>query len=105
MADSGNLSYGDFVLELRSHRILFRGQHIAAPPIEFNLLRSLMARPGTVISREQLIQAAWPDHAGDTDIRGVDVHVARLRKRLRAAVGQDVIRTVRSAGYAFAPDW
>jgi two-component system phosphate regulon response regulator PhoB len=64
-----------------------------------------MARPGTVLSRESLIEAAWPDHAGDIDIRGVDVHVARLRKRLTAAIGKDVIRTVRSAGYAFAPDW
>lgn len=102
---AGDLVYGDFVLERRSHRILFKGLHIAAPPIEFNLLGSLIARPGTVLSRETLIKAAWPDHAGDIDIRGVDVHVARLRKRLAVAVGKDVIRTVRSAGYAFAPDW
>lgn len=102
---AGDLVYGDFVLERRSHRILFKQQQIAAPPIEFNLLCSLMARPGTVLSREKLIEAAWPDHAGDIDIRGVDVHVARLRKRLTAAIGKDVIRTVRSAGYAFAPDW
>jgi two-component system phosphate regulon response regulator PhoB len=102
---AGDLVYGDFVLERRSHRILFKDQQIAAPPIEFNLLCSLMARPGTVLSRESLIEAAWPDHAGDIDIRGVDVHVARLRKRLTAAIGKDVIRTVRSAGYAFAPDW
>lgn len=105
IAQSGDLAYGDFVLEQRSHRIRFRGQYIAAPPIEFNLLRSLMARPGTVLSREWLIESAWPDHAGETDIRAVDVHVARLRKRLKTAIGRDVIRTVRSAGYAFAPDW
>lgn len=102
---AGNLVHGDFVLQRRSHRILFKDQHIPAPPIEFNLLFSLMARPGTVLSRESLIKAAWPDHAGEVDIRGVDVHVARLRKRLTAATGRDVIRTVRSAGYAFAPDW
>ncbi len=64
-----------------------------------------MAHPGTVLSRESLIKAAWPDRAGETDIRGVDVHVARLRKRLATVIGKDVIRTVRSAGYAFAPDW
>ncbi|SMH40507.1 two-component system, OmpR family, phosphate regulon response regulator PhoB [Mesorhizobium australicum] len=104
-SEAGDLVHGDFVLERRSHRILYRGQDIAVPPIEFNLLRSLMARPGAVLSRESLIKAAWPDHAGETDIRGVDVHVARLRKRLTAVIGHDVIRTVRSAGYAFAPDW
>ena len=104
-SEAGDLAHGDFVLERRSHRILYRGQDIAVPPIEFNLLRSLMANAGTVLSRESLIKAAWPDHAGETDIRGVDVHVARLRKRLTAVIGHDVIRTVRSLGYAFAPDW
>lgn len=104
-SEGGDLVHGDFLLERRSHRILYRGKHIAAPLIEFNLLRSLMASPGTVLSRERLIEAAWPGHAGDTDIRGVDVHIARLRKRLTAVIGHDVIRTVRSAGYAFAPDW
>ncbi|OJU00651.1 MAG: transcriptional regulator [Rhizobiales bacterium 65-79] len=102
---AGDLVHGDLVLERRSHRILFKEQQIAAPPIEFNLLCSLMAHPGTVLSRESLIKAAWPDRAGETDIRGVDVHVARLRKRLATVIGKDVIRTVRSAGYAFAPDW
>lgn len=101
----GDLVLGDFMLERRAHRILFKGAPIAASPIEFKLLRCLMATPGAVLSRAELIAAAWPDHAGDTDIRGVDVQIARLRKSLRAVTGREMIRTVRSAGYAFAPDW
>ncbi len=103
--DDGDLIHGDFMLERRSHRAVFNGRKIALPPIEFNLLRCLMSDPGTVISRENLIRAAWPEHASDVEIRGVDVHVARLRKKLKTAIGHDVIRAVRSVGYAFAPHW
>nr|WIE91286.1 response regulator transcription factor [Mesorhizobium sp. WSM4875] len=103
--DSGELVQGDFRLERQTHRTFFKQKEIAMPPIEFKLLRSLLAQPGKVFSREELVATAWPEHAAATDIRGVDVHIARLRKRLRASVGSDVIRTVRSAGYAFAPEW
>ncbi|PBB23978.1 transcriptional regulator [Mesorhizobium sp. WSM4308] len=102
---TGDLVQGDFRLERATHRTFFKQKEITMPPIEFKLLRSLLANPGKVIGREELVATAWPEHAAATDVRGVDVHIARLRKRLRAAVGSDVIRTVRSAGYAFAPDW
>ena len=103
--DTGDMVHGDFRLERRTHRIVFRGEEVALPPIEFRLLRHMMADPGAVFSREALIKAAWPENAENADPRAVDVHVARLRKRLSSAIGQDVIRTVRSAGYAFAPAW
>ncbi|TIP01072.1 MAG: response regulator transcription factor [Mesorhizobium sp.] len=102
---SGDLVHGDFRLERQTHRTFFKQKEIVMPPIEFKLLRNLLAKPGKVFSREELVAAAWPEHAAVTDVRGVDVHIARLRKRLRASVGSDVIRTVRSAGYAFAPEW
>jgi two-component system phosphate regulon response regulator PhoB len=102
--ESGDLVQGDFRLERKTHRTFYKQNEITMPPIEFKLLRSLMASPGEVFSREELVATAWPEHAA-ADVRGVDVHIARLRKRLRASMGSDVIRTVRSAGYAFAPDW
>ncbi|MBZ9822036.1 winged-helix domain-containing protein [Mesorhizobium sp. CA4] len=102
---TGDLVQGDFRLDRHTHRTFFKQKEIVMPPIEFKLLRSLLAQPGKVLSREELVATAWPEHAAATDVRGVDVHIARLRKRLRASVGSDVIRTVRSAGYAFAPDW
>jgi len=103
--DSGELVQGDFRLERQTHRTFFRQKEIVMSPIEFKLLRSLLAQPGRVFSREELVATAWPEHAAAVDVRGVDVHIARLRKRLRSFVGSDVIRTVRSAGYAFAPEW
>lgn len=103
--DAGELVQGDFRLERQTHRTFFKQKEIVMPPIEFKLLRTLLAQPGKVFSREELVAAAWPEHAAASDVRGVDVHIARLRKRLRASVGGDVIRTVRAAGYAFAPEW
>ncbi|WP_149763143.1 response regulator transcription factor [Neomesorhizobium albiziae] len=102
---AGDLVFGDFRLERRGYRVFFQDVWIAMPPIEFKLLRHLMARPGIVFSREDLIEAAWPEHATDADLRSVDVHIAKLRKTLKKALGRDVIRTVRSAGYSFAPHW
>ena len=68
-------------------------------PTEFRLLRHFMEHPGRVFSRDQLIDAVW-GHGIYIDARTVDVHIRRLRKALNGKGEQDVIRTVRSAGYA-----
>ena len=69
-------------------------------PTEFRLLEHLMQHPGRVFSREQLLDAVWGSDVY-VEARTVDVHVGRLRKSLNADGETDVIRTVRSAGYAF----
>ncbi|WP_404655308.1 winged helix-turn-helix domain-containing protein [Bradyrhizobium sp. USDA 336] len=93
---AGALTYG--VLEVRpaSHRVCCNGYQLHLSPIEFNLLFHLIKSPGKLFSREELIAAAWPDniHVG---ARAVDVHISRLRKAL---LPHNIIRTVRSAGYA-----
>ena len=60
-----------------------------------------MENPGRVFSRDQLLNAVW---GRDTCVeeRTVDVHIRRLRKALNRDDETDIIRTVRSAGYAFA---
>ncbi len=68
-------------------------------PTEFRLLRHLMQHPGRVFSREQLLDAVW-GHDVYVEARTVDVHIRRLRKALNADGGADLVRTVRSAGYA-----
>ena len=55
--------------------------------------------PGRVFSREQLLDAVWGQDVY-VERRTVDVHIRRLRKALNAYGGADVVRTVRSAGYA-----
>jgi two-component system phosphate regulon response regulator PhoB len=79
-------------------RVRLSGRDLYLAPTEFRLLEHLTSQPGKVFSREELIRAAWPD-AASADIRAVDVHIARLRKVLRQVSPEDLIRTVRSAGY------
>lgn len=75
------------------------GKDIHLSPIEFRLLCKMSRLPGQVFSREELIRAAWPDNIF-VELRTVDVHIGRLRRLLVRELGTDLIRTVRSAGYA-----
>jgi two-component system phosphate regulon response regulator PhoB len=75
------------------------GVRIELRPAEFRLLRFFIEHPGRVFSREQLLDSVWRDDAF-IEPRTVDVHIRRLRKALNAHAGEDLIRTVRSAGYA-----
>lgn len=68
-------------------------------PTEFRLLQIFMSAPEKVFSREELLTAVW-GHAIHVEARTVDVHVKRLRQALNAQKEPDVIRTVRSMGYA-----
>ena len=95
----GQLSYADIVMDLDAHRVNRAGQYIHLGPTEFRLLQFLMERPGTVYSREELLNAVWgPDIY--VEPRTVDVHIRRLRKALNQDGTPDFIRTVRAAGYA-----
>lgn len=66
---------------------------------EFDLLATLVSRPGTTLSRDDLIEALWNGEADRPDERTVDVHVRRLRKRLGSY--SSVVRTIRGTGYRF----
>ncbi|MFE6272672.1 winged helix-turn-helix domain-containing protein [Streptomyces goshikiensis] len=69
--------------------------------LEFELLAHLVAHPHRVHSRDQLVTTVWGyGHVGDG--RTVDVHIARLRRKLGAA-HRDAIQTVRRVGYKYAP--
>ena len=93
------LVYEDITMDLISHRVLRSGQKLHLGPTEFRLLQHFMQRPGRVFSREQLLDAVW-GHDIYVEIRTVDVHIRRLRRALNQNGGDDLIRTVRSAGYA-----
>jgi two-component system phosphate regulon response regulator PhoB len=79
--------------------VLRSGRPIHLGPTEFRLLRFLLERPGRVYSREQLLDAVWGRDIY-VEPRTVDVHIRRLRKAINLPGDSDLIRTVRSAGYA-----
>ncbi|MFY8093666.1 MAG: phosphate regulon transcriptional regulator PhoB [Niveispirillum sp.] len=93
------LRFSDISMDLAAHRVRRGGRDIHLGPKEFSLLRHFMQHPGRVFSREQLLDIVW-GHDVYVELRTVDVHIRRLRKALNETEEQDVIRTVRSAGYA-----
>jgi two-component system phosphate regulon response regulator PhoB len=97
------LVYADLQLDVGAHRVRRGGKPVQLGPTEYRLLRHFMENPGRVFSRERLLDAVW-SHDEEIDTRTVDVHVRRLRKALNAGDRPDVIRTVRSAGYALDID-
>lgn len=77
------------------------GRQLDLTYLEFELLAHLVAHPGRVHSRDHLVSTVWGyGHVGDG--RTVDVHIARLRRKLGAG-HRDTIRTVRRVGYKYVP--
>ena len=97
------LSYAGIVMNTETYRVSRDEQNIKLGPTEFQLLKTFLERPQKVWSRSSLL-----DHVWGTDIyvdeRTVDVHIGRLRKALNKGDKTDLIRTIRSAGYALDKD-
>lgn len=100
------LTYSDIELDRDHYRVRRHGREIHLSPIEFRLLRHLLQNPGRVFTRDDLIGAAWQKNVY-VERRTVDVHIGILRRALKAGSESDLIRTVRSVGYALAEpnDW
>ncbi len=101
--DKDTLTYADIVMDLGSHRVNRGDRTIDLGPTEFRLLRFLLEHPGRVFGREQLLDAVWGQETY-IEPRTVDVHIRRLRKAMNSPGSPDLIRTVRSAGYALELD-
>ncbi len=98
--EADTLSFSDVTMDLKAHRVTRGGEPVELRPVEFRLLRFLLEHPGRVFSREQLLDAVWREDSF-IEPRTVDVHIRRLRKALNRPPSKcDMIRTVRSAGYA-----
>ena len=93
------LRYEDLTVDLAAHRVRRDRREVHLGPTEFRLLRYLLKHPGRVFSREQLLDGVWGRDVY-VEPRTVDVHIRRLRKAINGPQDADLIRTVRSAGYA-----
>lgn len=93
------LKFDDIVMNTETYRVMRGEELIKLGPTEFKLLKTMLERPRRVFSRAQLLDRVW-----GTDIfvdeRTVDVHMGRLRKAINKGGKTDLIRTIRSAGYA-----
>ena len=95
----GTLTFEDLEMDVAAHRVRRGGQAVHLSPSEFRLLRHFLESPRRVFTREGLLDTVWSD-GSDLDQRTVDVHVRRIRKALNEGGRPNLIRTVRSAGYA-----
>ena len=93
------LSFQDLTLDLVSHRVRRGDRDIHLGPTEFRLLEHFLRAPGRVYSREQLLDSVWGRDIY-VELRTVDSHIRRLRKAINEGADHDLIRTVRSVGYA-----
>ena len=98
----GVLHLGKLTLDPAAHEARCEGSPVALGPTEFRLLGFLLAHPGRVYSRSQLLDYVWPaDDAREE--RTVDVSIRRLRKALEPFGMHRHIETVRGAGYRLKP--
>jgi two-component system phosphate regulon response regulator PhoB len=97
--DAELLAFDDLVMDLNTHRVRRGERPVHLGPTEFRLLRHFLQHPRRVFSREQLLDAVWGRDVY-VELRTVDVHIRCLRRAINNATESDLIRTVRSAGYA-----
>ncbi len=90
----GVLAFGELEIDREGMEVRRAGRQVALTPTEMRLLLEFSSAPGTVLSRDKLLERVW-EYGWGGDTRVVDVHVQRLRTKL----GQDRIETVRGFGY------
>ncbi|MFE7776449.1 two-component system response regulator CseB [Streptomyces sp. NPDC057445] len=92
--EHGVLTFGDLEIDTDGMEVRRAGEPVGLTPTEMRLLLEFSSAPGTVLSRDKLLERVW-DYGWGGDTRVVDVHVQRLRTK----IGQDRIETVRGFGY------
>ena len=99
----GSIAYLDLAMDQDAHRVTRNSRPLHLGPTEYRLLEFFLSHPRRVFTREQLLDAVWGRDI-HVELRTVDVHIRRLRKAINTEGEVDLIRTVRSAGYALDAD-
>ncbi|PKM43320.1 MAG: phosphate regulon transcriptional regulatory protein PhoB [Gammaproteobacteria bacterium HGW-Gammaproteobacteria-1] len=99
--EEGVLAVESLKVDTSSHRVTAGEQAVDMGPTEFRLLHFFMSHPERVYSRSQLLDMVW-GRGAYVEERTVDVHIRRLRKALEPSGHDNLIQTVRGAGYRFS---
>ncbi|MBB4674044.1 response regulator transcription factor [Crossiella cryophila] len=100
-ADNGPrdvLRLGELIVDRAVREVSWAGAPVALSPREFAVLATLAGRPGVVVSKDELLRAAWGDEQAATR-NAVEVYVGYLRRKLEAVGAGHLVRTVRGHGY------
>ena len=100
VAETPRLAIGDLEMHLITREVTRGGRPVELTVREFELLAYLLRHQGQVVSREGLARDVWKETARSTPLDNViDVHVARLRRKVDADRGIRLIHTVRGMGF------
>ncbi|MCJ2075538.1 response regulator [Methylobacterium sp. WL30] len=102
MEGDGVLRRGSLVLDPPRHAAAYGSVALALTAVEFAMLRALAVRPGHVLSRDQLMDAAYSGRVHVSD-RTIDSHVRNLRAKLAAVGCSDAIETIHGVGFRLGP--
>ena len=95
------LSQGDLVLDLEKRKVTLNDRPVQLTPHEYKLLWALMAKPGRVFTRDELLEHLYPGGEAVID-RVIDVHIGKLRQKIEADPSNPrYMQTVRGVGYQF----
>jgi len=101
-SDGPIIQRGRLAMDPARHRVTWDGEPVSLTVTEFLILEALAARPGVIKSRNQLMDAAYPDDVF-VDDRTVDSHIKRLRRKFRAVDPEfGGIETLYGAGYSYS---
>ncbi|HIG21250.1 response regulator transcription factor [Henriciella sp.] len=92
------LKVADLEMDLLARKVWREGQKIDLQPREFRLLEFLMRHAGQVVTRTMLLEKVW-DYHFDPQTNVIDVHVSRLRAKIDKDFDEQLLQTVRGAGY------
>ncbi|MDB5989701.1 MAG: DNA-binding response regulator [Herbaspirillum sp.] len=96
--DVTTLTVGDLTMDLLTHKVKRGGKSLTLQPTEFKLLEYLMRHSDQVVTRTMLLENVW-DYHFDPQTNVVDVHISKLRQKFDTGATQQLLRTIRNAGY------
>jgi len=94
--DENVIDLNDIQINKDRRDVIFEGQSIHIPKIEFDLLVLLASNPGKIFSREEIYSKIWGNEVYVSD-RTLDVHIRKLREK----IGKEHIKTIKGVGYGF----
>jgi DNA-binding response OmpR family regulator len=88
-------------IKVQRGEVHYRGEIIQLTQHEFRLLYFLMMNPNQILTREQIIDELYPNNEKAVTERSIDVHIGRLREKLKWDGDSELIETIRGMGYRF----
>lgn len=92
------LECGHVTIDVSRHSVSACGKDIQLTPKEFDILKLLVKKQGSVVLRDTIFDTVWGENYF-TETRTLDIHINRIREKLNIACGNGYIKTVRGVGY------